>query len=155
MQLTGLGKRQYNLLGKLLANHHPDMARQLLERFCPDIQPPEQDLSVMKDYFTRYCRLRDLEPNEYRGPLFKSGKVKERKIFIGVMLHLYDPRVYYQPQDSIILRKGLVKELCGVLDYHMCEISKHIREALLFEKIYEEFRTEVGRMTELLLQPQS
>lgn len=145
-----LGKKQYLLLGKLLVMRHPDVAEQLLIQIAPG-DPPERDLSRIPVLYNSFCMVVNVDPLKLRGPLRQTTKVDVRRLFISVILHLYSPQVYNQPSDGIIIRHGLVQAVSSLLYVNSAYMSRFIRQTILMEKVYEEYRAKVTQTREELI----
>jgi len=83
-----LNKKQFLLLGRLYASQKPELARELLSIY--DKKPIAQDHSLISTFFLTFCLLQNINPDEYRGSLFKSKKVELRRLFYSVDdTHIY------------------------------------------------------------------
>jgi hypothetical protein len=136
-----LGKKQYLLLGKLLVMRHPEVADRLLVQIEQD--PPEKDLSRIPELYNSFCALVNIDPSTFQGPLHQTHKVDIRRLFVSIILHLYNPQVYHHPNDSIFLRQGLTIALSTLLKINDGHMSRFIRETIMMEKVYEEYRQKV------------
>jgi len=144
-----LGKKQYTILGKLLASRFPDEAREIVGAYI-NVSPPETSLSKIETFFLSYCHLNNLEPTEHRGNLYKRNKLDQRRIFLSIMLHLYSPQVFQQPPDSIILAKGFLTEISRVLDSNTAQMSRMVREVITMERVYSDYAEKVKEITSRL-----
>lgn len=138
-------KKDHALLGKLLLKNKPDIAQELIKTYLPEQPPKESDFSKIKDLFSRFCKIQNIEPEEHLGPVYKSDKVSMRRLFVATMVHLYNPQVYFQPLDSIVLSNGFVTAITRVLSQNKGNTSKMIREVIIWEKQYEDFATSVSQ----------
>lgn len=136
----------YTLLGKILFQKEPELAQRLLSDYYPQKQPLDTDISRIQHYFSSYCAFQNIDPLEYTGRLYKSKKVEVRRLFIGAMLHIYNPQVYVQPIDQLILFHGFVRRLAGVLCQNEGNVSKMIREVITWEKNYQDFSGSVEQI---------
>jgi hypothetical protein len=139
-----LSKQQYVLLGKLLHQKKPHIADEIISTWFPKQDPTEQDLTRIGPLFYAFCALQNLIPEDHIGPVFKTSKVNIRRLFVAVMIHLYNPDVFSQPIDNIILKKGFVRQLSQVLKLKDANISLMIREVIMWEKQYEDFAASVS-----------
>lgn len=135
-----LGKRRAMLLGRLLLRHRPEVARELM----PHLDTPEADPARIPDYFEAFCALHSLDPDDYRGALYKSFKVERRKLFIACMLRLYNPACFAQPSDAIMVSRSFVARLSATLSQDKGNISRLIRQVIVMERAYEDFRGQVN-----------
>lgn len=145
---TSLGKKNLLLLGKLLISQRPEVAHELLSTYGPPQSPVEHDVSKIDQIYQSYCRIRSIEPHDYTGALYKSSKVDVRRVFIAVVLHIYNPQVFHQPLDSIIVNIGLVKKLSEVFQQDNGNMSKTIRKVIAWERQYEDFALIVNQIIE-------
>lgn len=143
-----LGKKQYLLLGRLLVLRHPEVANQLLGQISVDHQ--EADFSRVPEYYQAFCGIVNIDPLEYQGPLNETTKVDVRRLFVSVMLHLYTPQVYNHPADSIIIRRGFVKAVSGVLLVDPDYMSRFIRQTISMERHYDWYREKVDATRQTL-----
>lgn len=145
MYPTLLNKQQYALLGFLLLKQKPDVANELLEDYLPKREAPENDIRKIEDFYQQFCQLKGLEAEDIRGPLYKTSKVEIRRQFIAAILHLYLPHVYDQPDEYIMIGKsGVAKRLAAVFCITKERISQVVREAVFFEKQYQDFSESVA-----------
>jgi hypothetical protein len=142
-----LSTQEYSILGRLCASQKPDVARQLLSIF--DTKPSENDHSRISAYFESFCILQDVNPEEYRGGQFKTQKVDVHRLFIACMVRMYAPYMYQAP-PGIRLKKGFSKSLSKTLGQKVENISKMVREGIVQEKVYPEFRAAVDDITNKL-----
>lgn len=146
---TALGKKNLLLLGRLLLNHNPEIAQELLTTYgSSDIS--QGDLARIDHLFLLYCKARGIAPSDYTGALYKSSKVEERHLFIGVVLQSFCPQVFQQPTTSIVLTVGLVKKLSQVLEQKKSNVSVMIRKVIAWQRSYDAFAATIGMLTEQL-----
>jgi|GEM_PF-2893529 len=146
-------RRDFYLIGKVLQRENPEIFQRLRAAYIDvkAIPPLESDHEQIPLFFSRFCFFLGLVKEDYTGPLSKSSKVDVRRHFIATMLHLYCPHVYYQPVKDIELPKnGFVKALAQTLQQNASNISLMIREVILWEKEYEDFRDKVEEAVEKL-----
>lgn len=142
---ASLGKNHYALLGRLLVATRTDLALELLHLYSCDTAS-ETDHQRMAGYFSQFCKQQFITPSELTGALLKSHKVEKRRLFIAAMLRLYAPQAYRQPAENIILRRGFVATLAGILRCHNSNLHKTIREVVLWENEYDDFRESVDKV---------
>lgn len=145
------GKKHYHLLGRLLVSKKPEIAHELLSTYCNnDVEPVLTDLDQMERLFICFCHTKGIDPELVANSFRKSLKIEYRKEFIAVMLHLYTPQVYFQPVQNIVLRLGFVGQVVAVLRQDYGNISKMIREVIIWEREYDEFKEKVSTTVLLL-----
>lgn len=136
---TTVLKRQYYLLGKLVTIFQPDVAQQLLVSYNEKNKPPQlTDYHLIEKYFCYYNKT-------FCDPACtKSERLNEIRYFIAVMLHLYQPQVYYGISVSRELGEpGFVYEIGRITGKSHSRASRLISEVVLFEKVYDDFRIHV------------
>jgi hypothetical protein len=147
---TNFSKKHYAILGRLVLQKDPETAHKLMSLYLPEQQPTETDLSKINSFFTIFCELQDINPEDLRGPVYKSWKVDTRRKFVAAMVHLYYPQAFLVPMDSIDAVTGLVKNISIVLKQDMGNTSKMIRQAVIWEGQYEDFERSVKEIIEKL-----
>lgn len=139
------------MLGKLLIQKEPETAKKLITTYLPAEQPVETDFSKIGGFFIRFCEIRGIDPENHVGPSYKSEKVDVRRMFISAMVHLYYPKAFQQPIESIDVVTGLVKNIALVLKQDTGNVSKMIRQAIIWEKQYQDFEAAVSSIVEKLI----
>ena len=145
-----LSPKEYSILGRLCASQKPDVARELLSIY--DNKPLDKDHPNIQVYFIEFCRLQDIDPEEYKGALFKASKVEQRRLFIACMVHIYLPHLYVSATTAagIRLDYGFISSLAESLNQKKSNISKMVREIVVTEKVYDEFRDRATWLVEQL-----
>lgn len=143
-------RKHYAFLGKLLLQKEPETAHKLITTYISAEQPTETDFTKIDSFFVKFCNLQNIEPEDHKGPLYKSDKVDTRRKFISAMVHLYYPQAFTQPIDSIDVVTGLVRNISIVLKQNQGNVSKMIRQAIIWEKQYEDFSLSVTNIIEKL-----
>lgn len=145
-------RKQYAFIGKIFIQKEPQIAAKLIDLYLPKTEPVEKDYSKIPAYYIDFCRVQGLLPQDYIGALHKTSKVNVRRVFIAVMLHLYEPVLFQQPVDDLILnREGLSKNLSNLFQVRKHSISATIREVVMWEKQYDDFSSSVNEIIEKLL----
>lgn len=134
------GKKTYTTLGRLLVKKRPEIAEELLA-YCQLVG--ETDLDKIPDFFKRFCEYLHLNPDEYTGKLKDPAKQNVRRLFIGAMLHLYNRHAFHQPHTNPVMRSGFVSRLSDCQGVDISRISHVIRQVMLEEKVYDDFRTKL------------
>lgn len=128
------GKKHYTLLGKLLEKNRPDIAAELLSAHSIT----EFDYNKMTSYLQLFCHLKGSDPRDAT-----HVAIKYRREFLCAMLHLYNPQVFTQPRDGIVLRIGFVRQISTVILQNEGNTSRMIREVIMLENVYDDFRDQV------------
>lgn len=128
------GKKHYALLGKLLEKNRPDIAAQLITAHYT----AESDYSKMRSYLQQFCQLKKSDPRDA-----SQVAINYRREFLCAMLHIYNPHVFNQPTDGIVLRIGFVRQVSKVIIQNEGNTSRMIREVITLEKVYDDFRDQV------------
>jgi hypothetical protein len=146
------GKKTYEALGRTLVLKHPGIADELLP-YCQVIG--ETDLGKIPEYYRRFCELQGLNPDDYKGRFYDREKLRIRRVFIGVMLHIYNRHIFHQPSKAPpIMRNGFVARLSDFLNINRGGVSQLIRQVIFDEKTYDEFRISIEQIV-LLLKPEN
>lgn len=137
--------RTYYLLGRLVLMREPDVAeRLLLDYNSRNVVPAERDYERIGEYFTRF---------HSHDPEHSKARLDEMRLFIAAMLHLYQPQVYH----GLALRaKGsgsFVSALGAVIARCKSQTSRLIAEAIVFEKVYDDFRQSVTGVLDQISKP--
>lgn len=143
--------KYYRAIGKIVSKRYPDLIAPILKTITDIGEPKETDHKKIFIYFVKFCHLKGINPEEYRGALYKSSKEDIRRQFVGAIAHLYFPQAYKQPIEEIIRgRNGLFLTLAQVLGKHESGISKMIREAVTWEKEYDEYKEKITLIVKCL-----
>lgn len=142
----------------MLVSRHPDVAADLLATITSDEAVPiETDYSKINTYFLSFCSIHCLIPSEYTGGLHKVKKTEFRKLFVACILHLYAPALLTVTGSLESLRvsrtavdEGLVKRLAESLKVDKSHISRSIREVIMMQRVYDDFRINVESTIERL-----
>lgn len=149
---TSFTRKQYAFLGKIFIQKEPNIAAKLIDLYLPKLEPIEKDYTKIPAYYIDFCRVQQIKPQDYIGALHKTSKVNVRRIFIAVMLHLYEPGLFQQPVDDLILnREGLSKNLSNLFQVKKHSISATIREVVMWEKQYDDFSSSVNQIIERII----
>lgn len=132
----------YTKIGRLLVTQKPSQAKELIESYY--VSPQETELSKVKDFYERFCIIH---------PKTKDYKAtsEHRRLFIAVILHLYQPEVFLQKQ--IRVTPGLGKVIREPLGVFKPRISSMIREAIAMEKVYSDFKEKVQHVLLKIQEP--
>ena len=141
--------KQFLLLGKLLVKRHPELATELMQEVTED-EPQETDLSKIESYFQSFCEQMNIDPHEYKGGVKKRSKTHIRRLFVSVMIHIYQPQSFRQPTNQIIITYGFnrtISQVLGLNEAYMCRV---VRDAIGVEKIYQDYREQVDEIRRTL-----
>jgi hypothetical protein len=141
-----LERKQYILLGRLVASRYPGIADELLTPLNEQ-EARDSDLSRLASYFISFFELQSFNPEDYRGPSQKNSFQSEmRRVFVGVMLHYYCPTVFKHNKDISCLPYGFVRSLSRVLNIGQASSSRLIQEVIVLHRAYDEFEQKVSDM---------
>lgn len=143
-----LTPKQYSILGRLCALQQPEVAKQLLSIY--DEKPTATDHSQIGAYFQQYCKIHSINPDDYRGSLFKSHKIDQRRLFIACMVRLYLPHLYVAPA-GFRLEYGFTGAIASTFKQKGQNIAKMVREVIVHERAYPEFKAAVDEITSKLI----
>ena len=127
-------------LARILINKKPAIAEELLNYLPIKKKAVLSDLSLISFYFYRFCSIQGLNPEENIGPVYKWSKIYQRRIFIGAIIILYNPRT-----------RLLAKNLSETLQQHKVATCRMIPEVEQWYKVNDDFRQSVDQMISLLL----
>jgi hypothetical protein len=150
MNTTPLGNKQYLLIGRLLHLTNPEKASELLAPYLEAPGTIQIDQKRIREFFLHFCSINNIDPDAHRGKLSKTNKVDLRRLFISAMLHVYCPQIYGQSIKKLKMPKGMVNSLSRELQVDPPLVSIIIRETIMHEKIYDEYRDRALRITEQL-----
>ncbi|MEO6610730.1 MAG: hypothetical protein ABIT05_01315 [Chitinophagaceae bacterium] len=145
-----MGNKQYLLIGRLLYLTNPEKASELLAPYLEAPGTIQINQERIPEFFLQFCDLNKIDPDAHRGKLSKTIKVDLRRLFISAMLHVYCPQVYCQSIKKLKMPKGIVTALSRELQVDPPLVSIIIRETIMHEKIYEDYRTRAIEITEQL-----
>lgn len=87
--MISLSQKQCVTLWAILTQKEPEIASKLVRLHIPQHTATETDLKKIPELFTKFCIAQNLEPENYKGALFKSHKIDQRRLFIGTLVQLY------------------------------------------------------------------
>lgn len=136
--MVALSKKECVSLWAIVIKKEPDTATRLLSLYVPKKTPLEVDLGKIPEYFTTFCLLQNIRPDKYRGPLYKSSKINQRRLFVGAIISIYG-----EPW-------GIATALSKVIDQHQPNTTKMIKEVQMAYKTNDDFMEAVDRIVEKL-----
>ena len=87
-------------IGKEVIKKHPEIATSIIEELP---KPKCKDLDKIGNYFKLFCFEIGVNPDEIKGPVFKSNLTEKKKIFIGAMYSLFTNQYRFSKTISGIL----------------------------------------------------
>lgn len=146
-----LTKRQYRFIGKELARLNPDQALAILNGHIPaGVNAEEKDPTRISLFLSRFCDIYGQNRESFVGSLRKPNKVEVRRIFIGAMVHLFNPMVFNQSPDNLLFSFRFTRTLAETLHLDEGNISKSIREVITRKKVYTDFACHIEYTVERL-----
>lgn len=130
----------FNQLGRLLLKKKPEIAQELISEYLPARVPLDADLDKIPDYFQTFCRLQQLDPKEYTGPLYKSSKIDKRRLFVAAIILMYHPRT-----------RLVAKYISETIGQDPSNTVKLIQEVEFRYKELEDFKTQVDEIVKTLM----
>ena len=143
------GTKQYALIGRRLEHENPMLFSQLYAFFSHP-PPEERPLAQIDTYLKAFCLYKGITPPDITGPVYKSGKVYIRRIFIAVILKLYHHQNYISPLKGLQVRDGVTEQLAKTLLQKRSNMSTMVRQVIEWARIYTDFKTEVDSITQII-----
>lgn len=143
--LPVISHEQFQLIGKLLALQHPELAHKLITDHS--FIPHETDLSIIPCYFHAFLQAQGSSQENYESLPFKS---ETRRMFVACMLHIYNHSVFTQPKGCLILRRGLSIRIAETLGTTRNVVSAMIRDVIVMHKAYDSFRKRIEFLVDQL-----
>jgi hypothetical protein len=123
----------YAQIGRMVWYTKPEVVNEILQQQQP---PQESDLQMISGYYARFLIS------------YPNGNLKEnvenRRLFIAAMFHLYQPEVF--TAKNIYVNRRLGKEISVQVGVQNYTVSKILREVVIMEKAYNEFREQVQKV---------
>ena len=140
---------QYYMLGLVLMQTDPERAKKIISIYI-NPEPRFHDYSLIPLFFYSFCKIRGIDPDKFQGPLFKTSMTDTRRLFISSMIRLYNPQIYNQPNNCILVRKGFSQAMAKLLGLAGSNMSKTIRDCVMQEKLYDNIKNQVSEIVERL-----
>lgn len=86
MNATLSGRKYYAAIGRLLCENRPEVANEL-----STLIRGETNLTLLPSYLQKFTTITHFDYNRLIGPLYKSAVIENRRLFIGVILTIYQP----------------------------------------------------------------
>lgn len=149
------GRKEFAILGRLLLTKKPEIANELISTYLPAKEAIETDQSKIGYFFLVFCKVQDIDLNEYLGPVYKSNKVAVRRLFIACILNLYAPHVFIHPLQNTSINRGLIKQLANTLQWDKQPVSVMVRQIVLWQNQYKDFSDQVSEVLEKMIESQN
>lgn len=143
--LIDIGRREYNLLGRMLVKQHPEIAEDLLSSLQ---RPFDTDLQNIPRYFKTFCELCGIADSDLLELRYDKDMVGNKRLFIACMLFLYDPGIFNSSVRDV--KYGLSTAISKLLHHNNGYIGSTMRDVITWYKAYDEFRAQVDEMVEKL-----
>lgn len=132
MKLTELSQSQLMMLARIVIKNRPEVAKEILAPVL-DRSKSETDLSKIAEFRALFSAVIE------RG----MKKSDMDRLFIAVMVHLYHPEVHFVCTEDIRVKRGFLQHLSRATGQQGSNVSRFIRQAIEWEKIYAEFKESV------------
>jgi hypothetical protein len=142
--------KQYHLIGWFLARTDPQKAASIIDTYIKPA-PRCNDFEQIPAFLQHFSQLKDIQPIQIKGALMKRQLVDTRKLFISVMIRIYNPQVYNHPKDGMVFTYGFSIYLAELLQLKQSHISRTIRECIMEERVYEQTRRAVDEIEKQLM----
>lgn len=149
IQSQALTKKQLYLLGKVLVMSNPQLATELSNQYLAS-SPLQSDLSNINNLFYTFCHIQDLNPEEYRGKVSKVYKTEQKRLFIAAIIALYQPELFSQPIDKLVLKLRLTQSIAIALKQDSSLTSRMIRDAITWVNTYKWFNEKAAHIVRLM-----
>lgn len=127
-------------LGRILLSKEPAIAQALISEYLPARSKPiETDLTKIPDYFTSFCELQQINPEDYTGALYKSSKIDKRRLFVAVIILMYHRRT-----------KLVAKCISETVGQDPAMTTRMIQEVEFRYSKVDEFKSQVDEVVKLL-----
>ena len=127
------GPKFYAILGKMLCEQKPDIASELSNQL-----EGETDLSKLSNYLVTFCQQQEIHSSFITGALFKNSLIEKRRLFVGVILAIYQPHT-----------RALAISLANLLRMHKQQMSRMIEETnVRYKSNCEDFKVHVDLLVD-------
>ncbi len=131
----------YFQIGLYVASKHPDLASEIVSKYL-HTEAKDVDLEHMPQYYYKFEQYLEHRVTDI---------FSQRKLFVSAMLRIYTPGVYNQHQGNITMSKyGLVKAISRLVGIKEPRVSQVIRQVITFERVYEDYRTQVDELVQFI-----
>lgn len=122
--------QNYISIAKMIEHSHPELFEQLKAEFSQAI-----DVELL---FINFCVVQELKPSQVVERPYNREASKLKALFVGVLLITI---------KKSKLPRGYKKELAEVLGVDSRKIGALVQNAILFSKLYSEFKNEVEEIS--------
>jgi hypothetical protein len=131
----------YKDIGMLLHRISPDITESLHNVLARRPQPELTDLSIIPKLFTGFCHYKNIDGIDSK-KLTKKEYVYLRRVFIGVIIKLYNPDML-TPYGALRVTWNLSVALAHVLKTHRSWVCESYGIVCTRLKVYPEFEEDV------------
>jgi hypothetical protein len=132
MVVQPLTLRQRANLWAILTQREPEIASKIISLYIPTASPLETDLEKITGFLGLFCKLQNIHPLDCQGALYKSSKIEQRRIFIGVIAQMYGAETRLLPTY-----------LSKALFYDQSHVIKTMKESKFRYGLYDDFKQAV------------
>jgi hypothetical protein len=126
-EIPKLSRDEYAKIGLVAVKKYPEKVRELIQSLLENL-PIEWDQKKIKSFYIPGI---------------------DRKIFIGIINLLYHSEIDLKAK-KFSPKRGIVKNIAGVLDMASSNTSVLIQEVVVSLKVYDSFRTDVENAIKIL-----
>lgn len=147
LQLT---RRDFTLLGKLVAKLQPKVAEQLLSDHSAD-SPLDKDLNNINFYFLNFCKVSGIEADDFAFSRYDRPMIANKRVFIGVLLRIYSPGSL---RSGLPVKWGILKRTAELFKHNpeTGHAHKLISDTIFQYKAYDDFREQVDNCVEKIME---
>lgn len=140
MQQSGVKKDKVLALGMLMLKKHPDMSRSLLSELEAE-EPLDNNYNRIQDYFKVYTNLISVSGDQLRTRDNNRENRFHLKVFVATMIRIYQPLM--PTMRGNVIKPGFSSSLGSVINILSPNITLMVKEVLVMERAYDDFRDEV------------
>jgi hypothetical protein len=137
-----LTRKNHSTIGLLLCKKYPELARDLLSEYL-SIQQAQQadvtDTSLVSYYFQAYCDIRGIPREELTRTNWSHDISRSKQEFVGLILRIYHPYLFKNPQSYFCPQHGLVKNLAATMCIQKGHASMLVSKARTAIRVYDSF----------------
>lgn len=133
---------EYRDIGIAFARLLPGWAAKFDKQIKAMPRPKLEDLSYISLLFDKFCEYKNIDGIDSK-ILTKKEYVRLRYVFIGIIIHLYNPDMLTEFGALRGVKRNLSITLARVLGTHRSWICASYEIILLRLKVYDEFRQDV------------
>lgn len=129
--------KAYEIVGELFVKKGPETASKAAHSLM-SVKASECDFDKISEFYSRFCSIENIT----------ELKSTDKKLFISCILHLYHPIGFCVPVQYLTIPYGLAATLANVLGCSQPGISQIVRQVILEESVYDDFREKVKEMVD-------